>query len=48
MCIRIIEQYAVCGCVYHVHAVDACAAYGQHGVADKVVAVGYACSQHSP
>jgi hypothetical protein len=46
MCMRVIEKYAVCGCIYHVHGVDACAAYGQHGVSDKVVQVGYACPTH--
>lgn len=46
MCLRVIEKYAVCGCIYHVHGVDACAAYGQHGVSDKVVQVGYACPTH--
>jgi hypothetical protein len=47
MCIRVIEKYAVCGCIYHIHGVDACAAYGQHAVSDKVVAVGYACPKHA-
>ncbi|KAF2404301.1 hypothetical protein EJ06DRAFT_195624 [Trichodelitschia bisporula] len=47
MCIRVIEVYAVCGCTYHVHGVDACAAYGQHAVADKTVQVGYACPRHA-
>jgi len=47
MCIRVIERYAICGCKYHVHSIDACAAYGQHAISDKVVYVGYACPQHS-
>lgn len=47
MCIRVIEKYAVCGCIYHIHGVDACAAYGQHAVEDKEVLVGYACAVHS-
>jgi hypothetical protein len=47
MCIRIIEKYAVCGCIYHIHGVDACAAYGQHAVADKVISVGYTCPMHA-
>ncbi|KAL2350309.1 hypothetical protein BJ546DRAFT_452086 [Cryomyces antarcticus] len=47
MCIRIIEKYAVCGCVYYIHAVDACAAFGRHPVVDRIVLVGYLCPQHS-
>ncbi|KAF1985172.1 hypothetical protein K402DRAFT_309640, partial [Aulographum hederae CBS 113979] len=47
MCFRIVERYAVCGCVYHVHGIDACSAYGRHAVQDRVVYVGYACSRHS-
>jgi hypothetical protein len=47
MCIRIVEKYAVCGCIYHVHGVDACPAYGRHEVADRVVQVGYACPRHA-
>jgi hypothetical protein len=46
MCIRVIEKWAVCGCIYYTHAVDACPAYGQHGVSDKVIHVGYACPKH--
>jgi len=47
MCIRVIEVYAVCGCIYHVHSVDACSAVGQHAVTDKTVHVGYLCGKHS-
>jgi len=47
MCIRVIEKFAVCGCIYHIHGVDACAAYGTHAVSDKVVAVGYKCPKHA-
>jgi hypothetical protein len=46
MCLRVVEKWAVCGCIYHVHGVDACPAYNQHGVSDKVVLVGYACPKH--
>ncbi|KAH7059073.1 hypothetical protein B0J12DRAFT_566867 [Macrophomina phaseolina] len=47
MCIRIVEKYAVCGCIYHVHAVDACASVGRHPVVDKVIHVGYTCATHA-
>ncbi|KAF2654734.1 hypothetical protein K491DRAFT_460144 [Lophiostoma macrostomum CBS 122681] len=36
MCYRVVEKYPVCGCVYHVHAVDACVAVGHHPVVDKL------------
>lgn len=49
MCIRVIELFAVCRCVYHTHGVDQCNSYGTlgHGVQDRVVLVGYACREHS-
>jgi len=47
MCLRVVERYAVCGCIYHVHGIDACSAYGRHSVADRIVHVGYACPTHS-
>lgn len=47
MCVRVIERYALCGCLYHAHGVDACAAYGQHPISDKVVLIGYACPRHA-
>lgn len=47
MCIKVIEKYAVCGCLYHVHRVDACPNYGKHAVRDVIVAVGYACPNHN-
>ena len=48
MCIRIIERYAVCRCVYHSHGVDPCPAWGKagHQVREKEVLVGYTCSRH--
>lgn len=49
MCIRIVELFAVCKCVYHIHGIDQCNSYGMlgHQVQDKVILVGYACRQHS-
>ena len=49
MCIQIIERFAVCGCIYHKHAVDPCPAANQrgHGITIRQVQVGYACSLHS-
>ncbi len=50
MCIKIVERYTVCGCIYYSHAVDACPAYGSrsHGVKTQQVLVGYSCTRHSP
>ena len=47
MCIKVIERYAVCRCVYYSHAVDPCPAFGRHEVKLKEVLVGYTCSNHS-
>ncbi|EMC98700.1 hypothetical protein BAUCODRAFT_65578 [Baudoinia panamericana UAMH 10762] len=49
MCIQVVERYSVCRCLYYKHAVDPCAARSQRGhhVQERVVLVGYACSQHS-
>ena len=47
MCIRVTERYAVCGCVYHTHGVDACASYGRHSVITREVYVGYLCPTHN-
>lgn len=47
MCIRVIERYAVCRCVFYSHDVDPCPAYGRHEVKLKEFWVGYTCSQHS-
>ncbi|KAF2087520.1 hypothetical protein K490DRAFT_41321 [Saccharata proteae CBS 121410] len=46
MCIRIVERYAICGCIYHIHSVDACAFYGRHQIVDRLVRVGYTCTRH--
>lgn len=47
MCIKIIERYTVCGCLYYSHAVNPCPAFGRHEVKVKEVLVGYNCSHHS-
>jgi hypothetical protein len=46
MCIRVVEKFPVCGCIYHTHSVDRCAYYGRHPVVDKVVWVGACCQHH--
>ncbi|KAF1971743.1 hypothetical protein BU23DRAFT_170933 [Bimuria novae-zelandiae CBS 107.79] len=46
MCLRVIEKFPVCGCTYHIHAIDACSNYGRHAVTEKVIYVGFACQQH--
>ena len=50
MCIRVVERYFVCRCIYYSHAVDSCPAYGRqdHAVRTKEVLVGYSCSRHTP
>lgn len=47
MCIKVVERYAVCRCLYYTHAVDPCPAFGRHEVKLKEVLVGYTCSRHS-
>ncbi|KAH7065214.1 hypothetical protein B0J12DRAFT_639505 [Macrophomina phaseolina] len=49
MCYQVVERYAVCRCLYHKHAIDPCAQYGQYGhsVQEKTVLVGYACNVHA-
>ncbi|CAF9923512.1 hypothetical protein IMSHALPRED_005947 [Imshaugia aleurites] len=46
MCIKVVERYAVCRCIYYSHAVDTCPAYGRRGHSIKTieVLVGYTCS----
>lgn len=46
MCIRVVERYAACHCIYHIHGVDACSSYGRHPVTDRVIYVGYSCPRH--
>lgn len=50
MCYLVIEKYAVCKCVYYVHSIDMCAAYGTpgHKVEERIMWVGYACDRHWP
>lgn len=49
MCIKIVERYAVCRCIYYSHAIDACPAYGRrgHNIKTQEVLVGYTCSRHT-
>ncbi|TGZ77649.1 hypothetical protein EX30DRAFT_290615, partial [Ascodesmis nigricans] len=49
MCIRVVERFAVCHCVYFVHGVDQCTAYGQRGhqVEDRILFVGHSCPSHA-
>lgn len=49
MCIKIIERYAVCQCIYTTHAVDPCSRVGlrDHRIILKEVLVGYTCPRHS-
>ncbi|KAK1915167.1 hypothetical protein P3342_002974 [Pyrenophora teres f. teres] len=46
MCIRVVEKFPVCGCIYHVHSVDRCASYGRHPVVDRIIWVGASCPDH--
>ena len=49
MCYRLVERYAVCHCLYFIHAVDPCVLYGYkgHSTTDRILLVGYLCSYHS-
>ena len=49
MCIKIIERYAQCRCIYYSHAADFCGAKNSkgHKVKNREVLVGYTCSTHS-
>lgn len=47
MCIKVVERYAVCRCIYYTHSIDPCPAYGRHDVKVKEVLVGYTCTRHS-
>lgn len=49
MCIKIVERYAVCQCIYTTHAVDPCSRVGlrDHNIILKEVLVGYTCPRHS-
>ena len=48
MCRQVIERYAQCRCVYHVHAVDDCPAANRrdHRIQRKEILVGTSCSKH--
>jgi hypothetical protein len=46
MCMRIVEKFPVCGCIYYTHSVDRCSYYGRHAVVEKVIWVGASCPQH--
>ncbi|KAH7346455.1 hypothetical protein BKA65DRAFT_502468, partial [Rhexocercosporidium sp. MPI-PUGE-AT-0058] len=49
MCYLVVERYSICRCLYYKHSTDKCAAYGKqgHGIQERTVLVGYACSRHS-
>lgn len=49
MCIKVVERYAVCRCIYYSHAVDACPAYGRrgHSIKTQEILVGYTCTRHT-
>ena len=47
MCMRVVEIYSVCKCVYFTHGIDQCSAYGRHAVEDRIVLVGHSCPSHS-
>jgi hypothetical protein len=49
MCYQIVERYAVCQCLYHMHAIDACSSYGHraHTITVKTILVGYTCPTHA-
>ena len=47
MCLRVIEKYPFCYCVYQIHGIDACISYGYHAITDKFVGVSFSCPIHS-
>ncbi|POR34644.1 Uncharacterized protein TPAR_05165 [Tolypocladium paradoxum] len=49
MCYQLVELYSACRCLYYQHAIDRCASYGRpgHGIQQRTIYVGYACSAHS-
>ena len=48
MCIQLVEKYATCRCIYHVHAVDKCALSPHQGhlVIKREILVGTSCPSH--
>ncbi|KAJ6440338.1 hypothetical protein O9K51_06128 [Purpureocillium lavendulum] len=49
MCYQLVELYSACRCLYYQHAIDRCASYGRrgHGIQQRTIYVGYACTAHS-
>jgi hypothetical protein len=49
MCIKIVEKFAACGCIYHTYPIDPCPRYGKSGHKTQIIEtqVGYACQHHS-
>ena len=49
MCIKIVERYAICRCIYYSHAIDACPAFGRrgHSIKTQDVLLGLTCSRHA-
>ena len=49
MCIKVVERYGYCRCIFYSHAVDPCPAYGRrgHSIKTQEILVGYSCSRHS-
>ncbi|KAI0847673.1 hypothetical protein F5Y00DRAFT_240792, partial [Daldinia vernicosa] len=48
MCYQLVERYSACHCIYYLHAIDKCLAYGQpgHHITKRTILVGYACHEH--
>ena len=48
MCIKVVERYSVCRCIYYSHAADTCPAYGRrgHSIKTQEILVGYNCTRH--
>ncbi|RPA71758.1 hypothetical protein BJ508DRAFT_217722 [Ascobolus immersus RN42] len=48
MCIRLIEEYPICGCHYRTHGVDKCrfAGLGGHEIDERRISNGKACPTH--
>jgi len=48
MCYQIVERYALCGCIYHVHPIDPCGRASQrgHAVTIRESFIDYGCSRH--
>ena len=48
MCYQIVEKFAACQCIYHVHSIDPCQNHGRkgHSATVKTILVGLACPKH--